>query len=149
MLVNGMNFGSIVIAGFVGGYAMVFVGYWMEGFLGLPKFDCSQDGVVYLGGEKPYRWIVGITFHLVDSILFAFPFAAWGHLYLPGPGYLRGLLYGVLLTIAVQLTIAVGSVGGGKHFRVIPQTPKAIGVDFFLTAIYGLFVGTLYLPGGG
>jgi len=149
MVANGMNFGSILVAAFVGGYAMMFVGYWMEGFLGLPKFDCSQDGVVYLGGEKPYRWIVGIAFHIIDSVIFAFPFAVWGHIYLPGPGWVRGLVYGVLVTVAVQAIIVVGSLGGGKHFQVIPKTPKAMGVDLFLTSIYGLLVGALYVPPAG
>ncbi|MFQ5913558.1 MAG: hypothetical protein ACE5JS_10275 [Nitrospinota bacterium] len=146
-MIGHVNLGSLFFAGLSAGYLMAFVGYWMEGFLKLPRFDCSQDGVVYLGGEKRERWVVGIIFHLFDSVLFALIYAAWFIDVVAGPLWLRGLIFGVALAVAVQITIIVGSAGGGVHFKKIPKTPLAIFIDLFLTTIYGVALGVLYVPG--
>lgn len=147
-MIGHVHVGSLFFAGLSAGYIMAFVGYWMEGFLRLPRFDCSQDGVVYLGGEKPGRWVVGILFHLFDSVLLAIIYAAWFIDVAPGPLWLRGLAFGVALALAVQVTIIVGSLGGGVHFKKIPKTPQAMFIDIFLTAIYGVALGVLYVPVG-
>lgn len=149
MVIPGVNFGGLLFSGLVAGYIMAFLGCWLEGFLGFPRFDVSQDGVVYLGGEKPGRWIVGIAFHHVDSVLFALLYAAWAYFYLPGPPWLRGLIFGVALGVAVQISIFVGSAGGGRHFKAMPKTPRPILADLILTAIFGLVIGLLYYPPPG
>jgi len=146
-MIGHIHLGYLFFAGISGGYLMIFVGYWMEGFLGLPRFDSSKAGLVYLGGEKPERWTVGILFHLFDSVLIALIYAGWFIDVTTGPLWFRGLLFGVLLGIMMYIVFFIGSWAGSVHFKRIPKTRQAIFVEIFLSAIYGLILGILYVPG--
>ena len=145
-MIGHVHLGYLFFAGLSAGYLMAFVGYWMEGFLGLPGFDCAHSGVVYLGGEKPGRWVVGILFHLLDGVLIALIYAGWFIDVAPGPLWFRGLLFGVALGAAAWVIISVGSLGGGVWFKKIPKTPGVIFANIFLTTVFGVVLGVLYVP---
>ena len=147
-MIGHIHFGYLFFAGLSAGYLMAFVGYWMEGFLGLPRFDCTQDGVVYLGGENPGRWPVGILFHLFDGVLISLIYAGWFIDIVPGPLWFRGILFGLMVGLAVWIVICIGSLGGGVCFKKIPKTPRIIFSNMFLITIFGLVLSILYVPKG-
>ncbi len=76
MILEGVNLASIVVAGLIAGYAMTFVGNWLEGFLNLPGFNLSQAGRVYLGEDR--RLVSNFLLHGVYGFVL-------GALYVP-PG---------------------------------------------------------------
>lgn len=51
------------------------------------------------------------------------------------------------LRAAVWVIISVGSLGGGVWFKKIPKTPGVIFSNIFLTAVFGVVPGVLYVPG--
>ncbi len=135
MAVRGVNFKSLVLAGFVAGYVMYFVDAWFAGFLGL--FGAFP-------GTSNVWWMLE---HHIDGIIFALPFA-WMAVYrrLPGPGWLKGTIYGIVWTIAlVILSMIAGALGAGK-FQQMKMSVAAGISTFILHAVWGFFLGVLYVP---
>ena len=146
MVIGEINFWSILISGLLAGYVMAFIGYWMEGILGLPRYDVSLGGTVFLGGEKPGRWTLGFIIHEVDAVLFGLVYAGLLLDILPGASYLKGLIFGAALTVAIFLLATFGSLAGGKVFKAIPTKPKDLIASLILRLVYGVILGILYTP---
>lgn len=147
MILEGVNVPSIVVAGLVAGYAMALVGYWMEGFLKLPRVDLSEAGFIYLDEDGPSRWWIGMLAHEIDSVIFGLAFAGLLYVHLPGWGWLRGLLFGIILWLMVSLAAIVGRIGGAKVFRTtMRMTPPHMVANLLLHLVYGFVLGALYVP---
>lgn len=127
---------------------MAFVGYWMEGFLNLPRLDLTDQGLIYLDLDEdtPSRWWVGMATHEINSVLFGLIYAALLYSLLPGPGWLRGLIFGALLWLATSVAGMVGKLGGAKLFQATPMTAPYLLANLWLHLVYGLILGALYLP---
>jgi hypothetical protein len=136
MVVKGINFRSLVFAGFAAGYLMYFVDHWFAGFLGL--FG------LFPGTSNPW-WMLE---HHIDSILFALPFA-WPAVYnaLPNGGWLKGLVYGLIWVIGLFIVMAVAGALGAEAFGQIPWTASFIITDIVEHLVWGFFLGVLYTPG--
>lgn len=149
MVVDGVNFLSVVLSGLIAGYAMAFFGYWMEGFLRLPRVDVSETGLIYFDEDGAARWWIGIIAHQIDSVLFGLAFAGLFYTHLPGWGGLRGLIFGVFLWLTVSLVAILGRISGTKVFRrtMSMMLPHSIA-NLLLHLIYGFILGTLYVPPG-
>jgi hypothetical protein len=55
------------------------------------------------------------------------------------------------LRAAVRVIISVGSLGGrggGVWLKKIPKTPGVLLSNIFLTTVFGVVPGVLYVPGG-
>lgn len=141
-----INFWSVLISGLIAGYVMTFVGYWMEGILGLPRYDVTLGGTVFFGQDKPGRWTLGFLVHEADSVIFALIYAGFLYNILPGADYLKGIIFGVGLTVAIFVLATIGSVLGGKIFKAIPNKPKDLLTSLVLRVVYGLVLGFLYTP---
>ncbi len=93
MIIEGVNVLSIAVAGLVAGYAMAWVGYWMEGFLKLPRVDLSEAGFIYLDEDGPSRWWIGMLTHQIDSVIFTPPHMIANLLLHLVYGFVLGALY--------------------------------------------------------
>jgi hypothetical protein len=136
--VKGINFGSIVVAGFAGGYVMYFVDHWFAGFLGL--FGAFP-------GTSNAWWMLQ---HHIDGILFALIFA-WPLIYniLPGGGWLKGLVFGIAWTVLFAIVAMIAGAAGVKMFQGMGMSAAVIISNFILHGIWGLVVGMLYNPPKG
>lgn len=72
----GCHLRRAAFAGFVGGYVMALAGYWLEAVLGVSDLDLAHSSLRYVSGGKQGWWVVGIIFHLIDSILLGLLYAA-------------------------------------------------------------------------
>jgi hypothetical protein len=149
MIIEGVNFLSVVFSGLIAGYAMAFVGYWMEGFCRLPRIDLSETALIYFDEDGASRWWIGIIAHQIDSVLFSLAFAGLFYAHLPGWGGVRGLLFGVLLWLTVSLVALMGRMVGVKVFqrRIRLTLPHSIA-NLLLHLLYGFILGALYVPPG-
>ena len=146
MVMGEINFWSVLISGLIAGYVMAFVGYWMEGIFGLPRYDVTLGGTVFLGQDKPGRWTLGFLVHEMDAVIFAIIYARLLYDIIPGADYLKGIIFGVGLTIAIFILATIGSIAGGKVFKAIPNKPKDLLTALILRIVYGVVLGLLYTP---
>ena len=133
MTIRGINFGSIVVAGFVGAYLMFFVDHWFAGMWGL--FG------LFPGTSNPW-WLLE---HHIDGIIFALLFA-WPPIYhmLPGPGWFKGTLFFFVWGVAYLIVQLVAGAWGAHSFKMIPFTWPIVISALLLHPIYGFFVGAIY-----
>ncbi len=135
MVLKGINFKSLVLAGFVAGYVMYFVDKWLGGFLGLFSI---------FPGTKNAWWMLE---HHIDGIIIALLFA-WPavHQKLPGGGWLKGSIFGLAWAIVLFIIMLIGGALGSKAFQQIPVNATVAISNFLLHIIYGFFLGILYVP---
>ena len=137
------------LAGFAAGYVMALGGYWLEGIFGIPRLDFGLTGFKYVGGEKPGAWLVGIVFHLVDSVLLAllyavvvYPRIAHGNVV---AGLAAGLVYGVVLWIVLAMLVVMPLMGSGPFARRTGSV-KPAAASLLLHLVYGAILGAVYVP---
>ncbi len=133
--INGINFKSLVVAGFVAGYLMFFIDHWFAGLFGIFGF--------FPGTSDPW-WMLE---HHIDSIVIALLFA-WPIIYgiMPGPGWLKGSVFGLLWGIAFIIVGLIAGALGAKIFKQIPFNAYVVFSSLILHIIYGFFLGVLYVP---
>lgn len=145
-----LDVGWAALAGFAAGYVMALGAYWLEGIFGLPRLDFGHTGIKYLGGEKPGFWVVGIAFHLVDSILLALLYAVAVYPKLPvqgsiAVGALAGLAYGVVLWALLAMLIVMPLMGSGP-FGMRSGSWKPAAASLVLHLVFGAILGGVYVP---
>lgn len=138
MTLKGINFKSLIVAGFVAGWLMYFVDHWFAGLFG------GMFGM--FPGTSNWGWMLK---HEIEAIIFAIPFA-WPFLYnlLPGKGWLKGLIYGFLWWLILLLILGwIAGALGAKPFQQMAPTSFAILIsDVVLHLVWGFFLGVLYVP---
>jgi uncharacterized membrane protein len=130
---KGVNFWSFIFASQVGAYAMVLLDEVYAGWLGL--FGLFP-------GLKDPAWFIH---HQIDGTLFAIPFIFFLWNKLPGPGIVKGLIYGVLWHIFVVIVSIIGALGGAEWFKN-PMTVSAQISLIILHLVWGGLTGLLYDP---
>ena len=114
------------VAGLAAGYAMALSGYWLQAVLGVSELDFAHAGLRYVSGAKPGWWIVGIVFHLIDSVLLGLLYARvvyrpldwlvkafgrfWGNL-------ASGIAYATAVWLVLAMLIAMPFMGAGIFAR--------------------------------
>ena len=114
--------GSGVLATFVATIA----GYWFPA-VGLSRLDLATlngDLLVPSGGSVGLVWTVGTLQLFGGGVVMAILYAFWVQMHLPGPGWLRGLLWGGVLAVVVGLTVVPllyegGPFGSGWDGRTV------------------------------
>jgi len=136
--INGINFKSLVAAGFIAGYLMYFIDHWFGGIFGLFGF--------FPGTKDPW-WMLQ---HHIDSIIIALLFA-WPLVYsvLPGRGWLKGTIFGLLWGIGFIIVSLIAGALGAKIFSQIPFNAYIVITSLLLHIFYGFFLGLLYVPEAG
>ena len=149
-----VDFWLAVLAGFAAGYVMALASYWLETVFGMVRLDFGHTGMKYIGGEKPGWWIVGIGFHLVDSVLIGLAYAAFARPILLDIGLpvgtlwgavLGGLAYGVLVWATLAMLVAMPMMGTGV-FAHRTGSLKLPVVSLLLHLLFGGLLGLIYLP---
>ncbi|TAK35592.1 MAG: hypothetical protein EPO21_05655 [Chloroflexota bacterium] len=149
-----VNFWLAALAGFAAGYLMALGAFWMETIFGVARLDFGHTGMKYVGGEKPGWWAVGITFHLIDSILLGLAYAAFVWPFLPVVGIpirtfwgdvLGGLLFGVVVWFALAMLIAMPMMGEGVFGRQTRSARLAV-LSLGLHVLFGALLGLVYIP---
>jgi len=134
MVIRGVNFWSFLFASLMGGWAMVVLDEVYAKWFGL-------FGV--FPGIKDPGWVVK---HQIDAVLFAIPLvlpAVWNRL--PGPGIVKGLIYGVAWHIFVVVVSLIGSAGGAAWFA--NPMPASVQVSLFIHhLVWAGLTGFLYNP---
>ncbi len=131
---KGVNFWSFIFASQVGAYAMVLIDEMYAKWFGLfGMFPGFKDPV----------WVI---FHQINGTLFAIPFIFFLWNKLPGPGIVKGLIYGVLWDIfAVVILPIIGLLGGAEVFKKFFTISAQISW-IILHLAWGGLTGLLYDP---
>lgn len=136
------------LAGFASGYVMALGAYWLEGVFGIPRLDFGHTGIKYVGGEKPGAWLVGIVFHLVDSVLLALLYAAFLspklHPATIPSGMVAGAAFGVALWLILAMLIVMPLMGSGP-FASRTGSWKPAAASLVLHLVYGMILGGIYI----
>jgi hypothetical protein len=144
-----LDVGWAALAGFAGGYVMALGAYWLEGVFGIPRLDFGHTGIKYVGGEKPGSWLVGIVFHLVDSVLLGLLYAVTiyphvAHGSIPA-GIAAGLAYSALLWVVLAMLIVMPLMGSGP-FGSRTGSWKPAAASLLIHLAYGAILGGVYVP---
>jgi|GEM_PF-3370111 len=139
-------------AGFASGYVMALAGYWIEAVLGVSNLDIAHAGLRYVSGEKQGWWIVGIIFHLIDSVLLGVLYAAvvyrhlrrlekhlgrfWGSL-------TAGMAFAVAVWFFLAMLFAMPFMGAGVFGRNT-GSPRPAVASLGMHLLFGSFLGFIY-----
>lgn len=139
MTVRGLNFKSIAFAGIAAAYVMYFVDTWFAGTLGL-------FGAMPLGKAGEAAWFGNMLTHHFDGILFGIVFALLCYSWLPGSGWLKGLIFGVILWLVISILTFVAGALGAAMFKEMKITAAGVISNLLIHVIYGVVLGVLYVP---
>ncbi|MBI3979638.1 MAG: hypothetical protein HY331_15770 [Chloroflexi bacterium] len=149
-----MSFWLAALAGFTAGYVMALGAYWLETVWGMVRLDFGHTGMRYVGGEQPGWWVVGIVFHLIDSVLLGLAYGAFAWPFLPLLGMptrtvwgdiLGGVLYGGVVWLGLAMLIAMPMMGQGV-FGYQTRSPRLAVLSLGLHILFGALLGLIYIP---
>ncbi len=104
-------------------------GYWFPA-VGLPALDFpAMNGALIVSEEisMAFAWSVGMIEVFGGGVVMAVLYAFWVQMHLPGPGWLRGMIWGGVLGVVVGLTVFPLLYGGGM-FGIDWDGRTAVGV---------------------
>ncbi len=140
-----VDFGGVVLVGLIAGYLMELAGLWAGAVPWLVAVDIADFGRRYVVSDRPSAWLLGLAFHLTNSILLVLAFAMLIRPNLAWPQPLLGLAWGEVLafTLAGALVVPLSGLGymGWKTGNF-----KFALTNVLLHGLWGLVVGVLYLP---
>lgn len=92
--------GQVLLAGIIGTAAMTAVGLWVAPLMGMPPMNPAVMLAGAMGGSMALGWMA----HFMIGIILAAGYAVVGSRF-PGPGFVRGALYGVIPFFMAQLLV--------------------------------------------
>ncbi|HMA36670.1 MAG TPA: hypothetical protein VKY74_19600 [Chloroflexia bacterium] len=95
---------QIVAAGLLSGTAFL-VEHWVDQMLWPDGYSDMKLLGLAVTRQRPHYLAVGVPWHLLNSIAFAWAYARWAGPRLPGPGWLRGLLLAVIENNVLWFTL--------------------------------------------
>jgi uncharacterized membrane protein YagU involved in acid resistance len=95
-----MNIGRAVVAGMAGTAVMTAVGLWVAPMMGIPPMNPATMLAGAMGGVTALGWIA----HFMIGITLAVGYALLGTR-LPGPGFVRGALFGIAPFLMAQILV--------------------------------------------
>lgn len=141
------DLGRAAGAGLAGSAAYV-LAMWMDLRLVRYRFDdFTLLGRPFSRDRRRWRRI-GAALHLLNGSLLALPYAALAR-FLPGPGWVRGLIYGQLENLALwPVMLAVDRYHPARKEGELDRawSGRAFLVAVLRHAAYGLVLGLLYGP---
>ena len=106
---------SAVWSGLLATFVAFAAGYWFPA-IGLPALDLATlNGALMVSQEASvsFAWSVGALQLYAGGVVMALLYAFWVQMNLPGPGWLRGMIWGGVLAVVVGLTVFPLLYGGG------------------------------------
>jgi hypothetical protein len=140
-----VDFASVVLAGLAAGYLMAVAGLWAGAVPGLVAVDIADFGRRYMVSDRPSAWLFGLASHLANSVLLVL---AWAMVVEPNLAWrrpLEGLAWGELLAVTLAGSLLAPLSGLGFMGRKT-GSPRFALTSLLLHALWGLMVGTLYVP---
>jgi len=139
-----VNIGRALIGGFVGTLVLTALMY-LAPFVGAPRLDIAAALGSMLGNGVPAMmtgvWWLGMVWHFLNgTVLFSLIYAYFVYSWLPGDGWLRGLIWGVALWIGMELVL-MPAIGSGVFSDHTSIPIERIAVGFVLNLAYGLLLG--------
>lgn len=137
MAIKGVNLKSLIVSGFVAGWVMFLVDHYFSGVGGL--FGIYP-------GMSDWGWMVK---HHIEAIIFAIPFALPAIYYkIPGPGWLKGVIYGFFWWLIMNLILGwlAGMIGSQPFEQLAPKSAVMLFSVIILHLVWGFILGTLYVP---
>jgi len=98
---------SAVWCGLLSTFVAVVAGYWFPA-VGLPALDLpALNGALVVSEEASitFAWSIGALQLFGGGVVMALLYAFWVQMNLPGPGWLRGMIWGGVLAVVVGLTV--------------------------------------------
>jgi hypothetical protein len=140
-----LDFGGVVLAGLIAGYIMAAGGLWAGRVPGLVAVDIADFGRRYMVSDRPSAWMLGLSSHLVNSIILTLFWAAVIEPNLSWPRWLEGAAFGLFLALTLAGALVAPMSGLGFMGR------KTGGASFAVTSIlvhlvWGATVGLIYVP---
>jgi len=136
-----MDFNRIpraLLAGLVATAAMTFMAYFVAPVMLGHPMDIAQ----MLSGLAGGSWAIGMLMHLMNGIV-VFPLIYLIVLYrfLPGAPWLKGILWGVVLWLSLEIVIQ--PMTGAGVFSVNEGGAKAVMAALVAHLIYGVLMGAI------
>jgi len=136
-----MDFNRIpraLLAGLVATAAMTFMAYFVAPVMLGHPMDIAQ----MLSGLAEGSWAIGMLMHLVNGIV-VFPLIYLIVLYrfLPGAPWLKGILWGVVLWLSLEIVIQ--PMTGAGVFNTNEGGAKAVMAALVAHLIYGVLLGAI------
>jgi uncharacterized membrane protein YagU involved in acid resistance len=128
------DWGRAVVAGLVATLVMTAVGVWVAPMMGIPAMNPADMLAGAMGGSIVLGWLG----HLMIGIILAIGYTIVAPS-LPGPGWLRGALYGIAPWLLAQLVVM--PMMGMPVFS--GSAAMAIG-SLIGHLVYGAVVGAIY-----
>lgn len=107
-MISASTFWRTVICGFIATFVMAMVAF-LQGGVGLPVIDIGHIGKesfneVHING--PYTIVWGNIAYLIGGILLALIWVVFLHKLIPGNWFVKGVIYGVILSVVAGLIIS-------------------------------------------
>lgn len=141
-----------MFAGFTAGYVMSLAGYWLEAVFGVSELAFAHNALRYVSGGKQGWWIVGIVFHLIDSVLLGLLYATRIYPSLRWLGTERdsvrgnvaaGITFAMGVWLVMAMLIAMPFMGAGIFGRRTGSIRPALA-SLSLHLIFGSLLGYIY-----
>lgn len=140
------NFLRAVVTGFIATFTFTMAGFWQAG-IGVPKLDVAS----LMAGNMGHAYVWGQAVHFLNGIVLALIYAFWLYHWIPGPRLIKGVIYGILTTIAAGLIVVPLVSAGtpeptGIFFSNTPMPGMMVLAAFIVHLVYGITLGLGYKP---
>jgi uncharacterized membrane protein YagU involved in acid resistance len=130
------NLGLAIVGGFVGTPAMTVTVYLLGTLIGV-KMNFVDALATMLGG-----WKMGMLVHVLNgAIIFPLAYVVFLYRFFPGPAYVKGLTFGLMLWLTSQLLI-LPLIGAGLFSSQMGGI-RASGTLLLGHLVYGVLLGSL------
>ena len=145
---NGVNMSnsifstSNVIKAFIGGFLGTLAFTLMGKFIAPHLIGHSMNVAAIIAHMLGTTDSVGLMMHfMVGSIIFPIGYLLIGYKYIPGPGWLRGIIFLIPIYL-IAMTVVMPMAGKGMFFNSVPMSMVAFMGHMVFGFILGLVVGT-------
>lgn len=139
---NNVFSASNVIKAFIGGFLGTLAFTLMGKFIAPHLIGHSMNVAAIIANMLGTSDSVGLMMHfMVGSIIFPIGYLLVGYKYLPGPGWLRGIIFLIPIYL-IAMTVVMPMAGKGVFFNSVPMSMVAFMGHMVFGLILGLVVGT-------
>ncbi len=132
------NITKTILAG-LGATTVMTMMMYASPMMGMPKMDIAG----MISGMMKMPWIIGMMIHLMMGVvLFPFIYATVLVDKLPGPGFLKGTIWGMILFIIAQ-TMVMPMAGMGIFSSASPQQMLMVMGSLMGHLVYGAILGAI------
>lgn len=140
------NAGRAIGAGFIATLVMTMIMY-MAPMMGMPKMDLAAMLGSMMSQQMPApmstAWWMGMVIHFVNgTVIFPLIYAYLLYAVLPGRPWLKGVLWGLLLWLIMQVMV-MPMMGMGFFSANMPQTVMSVMGSLMGHIIYGAILGAI------